>query len=95
LTGASASPALRLDSKKSGASLLPEQPAMQEKTSMHRKTAGTERNITFIVVWYQRLLQKYRKRRKRLATFTRYVNGIQLSCLWQAGCFIQHNNVIE
>src|SRR5664279_4498041 len=31
-TGASASPALRFDSKKSGDSLLPEQPAMQEKT---------------------------------------------------------------
>jgi hypothetical protein len=33
LTGASASPALRFDSKKSGESLLPEQPAKQTKTA--------------------------------------------------------------
>src|SRR5512133_3306469 len=32
LTGASASPALRFDSKKRGESLLPEQPARQAKT---------------------------------------------------------------
>jgi hypothetical protein len=48
LTGASASPALRFDSKKSGESLFPEQPARQQTASEQTITFCIERSDTFI-----------------------------------------------